>query len=83
MVEWSELQSSVCLMSVPHALCHVPQPSGFQAPSRREALFGLLGAGLGVGLSTVYYKSEWMGPQQYETAGGQQCTAARAPLLCK
>ncbi|KIZ05227.1 hypothetical protein MNEG_2729 [Monoraphidium neglectum] len=34
-------------------------PSGFQAPSRREALFGLLGAGLGVGLSTVYYKTQY------------------------
>jgi hypothetical protein len=32
--------------------------SGFQAPSRREALFGLLGAGLGVGLTTAFYKSE-------------------------
>lgn len=27
------------------------------APSRREALFGLLGAGLGVGLTTAYFKT--------------------------
>jgi hypothetical protein len=27
-------------------------------PSRREALFGLLGAGLGVGVTTAYYKSK-------------------------
>jgi hypothetical protein len=26
------------------------------APSRREALFGLVGAGLGVGVTTAYYK---------------------------
>lgn len=28
------------------------------APSRREAMFGLLGAGLGVGFTTAYFKSE-------------------------
>lgn len=32
---------------------------GFQAPSRREAMFGLLGAGLGVGLTTAYYKTQF------------------------
>ena len=26
------------------------------APSRREAMFGLLGAGLGVGLTTAFFK---------------------------
>jgi hypothetical protein len=32
-----------------------------QPPSRREALFGLLGAGLGVGIAAGYYNSElWL-----------------------
>lgn len=41
----------------PHLLDPL-QKAPSAAPSRREALFGLLGAGLGVGLTTVYFKSE-------------------------
>lgn len=55
---WQPLRALALLHPPPntHADTHTPQTGG--APSRREALFGLLGAGLGVGLTTAYFKSE-------------------------
>jgi hypothetical protein len=43
-------------MLLPWCLAAKPQATQGGAPSRREALFGLLGAGLGVGLTTAYFK---------------------------
>lgn len=45
--------------------CLLLQPVTGSAPSRREAMFGLLGAALGVGVTTAYYKGA---PQELQSA---------------
>lgn len=42
--------------AAPAAVDAVPQANQGGAPSRREAMFGLLGAGLGVGFTTAFFK---------------------------
>jgi predicted lipid-binding transport protein (Tim44 family) len=57
--------SSLSVIGTSNAAAAAHQaPQGSNTPSRREALFGALGAGLGVGLTTAFFKSEeqlWVG----------------------
>jgi hypothetical protein len=69
-------------------LCLYLQKAPSAAPSRREALFGLLGAGLGVGLTTAYFKSEqrqlrdWLLTVQQHRAGSTGKQTSQWHLQC-